>query len=209
MSPTTPPGKRLDLPDAEVWLCEGWLDRDEAARLFEALVAGTAWRQEPIRMFGRTVMQPRLLAWHGDPGATYTYSGVCHEPEPWTPALSSVRERLLPVAGDFNSVLLNLYRDGRDRMGWHADDERELGPEPVIASVSLGETRRFLLRHRTRRELDTVAIALAAGDLLVMKGATQHRWKHAVPGTARPVGSRLNLTFRRIHAALRSGKPFA
>ncbi|MEB3187479.1 MAG: alpha-ketoglutarate-dependent dioxygenase AlkB [bacterium] len=209
MSPTTPPGKRLDLPDAEVWLCEGWLARDEAARLFEALVAATAWRQEPIRMFGRTVMQPRLLAWHGDPDATYTYSGVCHEPEPWTPDLSSVRERLLPVAGDFNSVLLNLYRDGRDRMGWHADDERELGPEPVIASVSLGETRRFLLRHRTRRELDTVAIALSAGDLLVMKGATQHRWKHAVPGTAMSVGSRLNLTFRRIHPALRGGKPLA
>ncbi len=192
------PGISLDLPEAEIWLFERFLDVDEAQGLLEVLVATTPWCQEPIRMFGREILQPRLIAWHGDPGATYTYSGARHEPAPWTPPLESIRDRLLPITGPFNSVLCNLYRDGRDRMGWHADDEPELGPSPKIASVSLGATRSFLLKHDIRKDLETVRILLASGSLLVMQGPTQRCWKHAVPGTLRPVGPRLNLTFRNV-----------
>jgi alkylated DNA repair dioxygenase AlkB len=139
---------------------------------------------------------PRLVAWHGDPGTAYTYSGTLHEPLPWTPVLQSIRDRVQGLTGhSFNSVLLNRYRDGRDGMGWHADDERELGRDPVIASVSLGATRRFKLRHRRLREA-VATIGLAHGDLLLMAGPTQHAYVHAVPKTTRPVDERVNLTFR-------------
>ena len=192
------PGSLQDLPGADIRLIERFLNLDEAKGLFEVLVATTSWRQEPIRMFGKEVLQPRLVAWHGDPGAVYTYSGARHEPVPWTPPLEMIRDRLLPITGPFNSVLCNLYRDGLDRMGWHADDEPALGPEPLIASVSLGAARTFLLKHRTRKDLGTIKVVLTSGSLLVMQGLTQRDWKHAVPGTRRPVGPRLNLTFRNV-----------
>jgi len=170
----------------------------EAAQLFDDLRRQIDWRQEEILMFGRRVPVPRRVAWHGDPGASYTYSGTEHHPLPWTPALERVRARVTGLTGvDFNAVLLNLYRDGRDGMGWHADDEPELGRNPVIASVSLGATRRFCLRHRRRREL-RVDLPLAHGSLLLMSGATQHHWVHALPKTAAAVGERINLTFRRL-----------
>jgi len=156
------------------------------------------WRQEAILLFGARHAVPRLVAWHGDPGATYRYSGVDHHPLPWTDTLAAIRERVESLSGHrFNSVLLNLYRDGRDGMGWHADDEPELGPEPVIASVSLGATRRFRMRHRRHRDR-VLTIDLAHGSLLLMQGPTQHHWLHSVPKTSRPVGERINLTFRRI-----------
>jgi len=166
---------------------------------------GIDWQSEEIVIFGEKRRVPRLVAWHGDPGASYLYSGVRHEPRPWTPALDRIRDRIgarlagsgSPVAVTFNSVLLNLYRDGRDGMGWHADDEPELGTEPVIASVSLGAVRRFVLRHRRRRD-QKLDLALPGGSLLVMHGATQRCWVHAVPKTVRPVSERINLTFRRI-----------
>ncbi len=149
-------------------------------------------------IFGRPRLVPRLVAWHGDPGATYTYSGTPHEPLPWTPALEQVRRRVQELSGlQFNAVLLNLYRDGRDGMGWHADDEPELGPDPAIASVSLGAVRRFCLRHRRRKGLRT-DLSLPHGSLLLMTGATQGHWVHALPKTAVPVGERINLTFRRV-----------
>jgi alkylated DNA repair dioxygenase AlkB len=146
------------------------------------------------------VAEPGLTAWHGDPGCTYRYSGRLFEPNPFTAELRALRERLREFLGhDFNTVLANLYRDGRDSMGWHSDDERELGPrapdDVVIASVSLGASRRFVLRHR-RRPAERHAFALGGGDLLVMGGTTQRRWQHAVPKTSVPVGPRLNLTFR-------------
>ena len=188
----------ITIPDGEVELVNRFLDPMTADRLQESIMAGTSWRQDPIRMFGRTIPQPRLVAWHGDPGAVYTYSRLRHEPEPWTHPLLEIRKRLVDAVGTFNSVLLNVYRDGRDHMGWHSDDEPELGEYPVIASVSLGATRRFVLKHRTRRDLRPVAIALESGSLLVMRGGTQNHWRHMVPATARPVGPRLNLTFRTI-----------
>ena len=143
-------------------------------------------------------MQPRLVAWFGDPGAAYTYSGLQLVPEPWSERLGSLRARTEGAAGHpFNSVLCNLYRDGNDSMGLHADAEPELGPNPVIASVSLGATRRFVLRHAKDRG-ERLDLDLAGGSLLVMSGTTQHFWRHGVPKQKKITDSRINLTFRRI-----------
>jgi alkylated DNA repair dioxygenase AlkB len=177
----------------------GFLAAADADRAFAALRDEAAWRQESIAMFGRRVSLPRLTAWHGDPGAVYTYSGLRNEPRPWTPALAELRERLAERLGiRFDSVLLNWYRGGADAMGWHADDEPELGRDPTIASLSLGTTRTFELEHRGDRE--RVALALEHGSLLVMAGATQHHWRHRVPKQPRLTGDRINLTFRVIVA---------
>jgi alkylated DNA repair dioxygenase AlkB len=189
--------RSLDLPDADIRYLAQAFPPPEADRLFGALRQRIEWHGEEVVIFGQRRAVPRRVAWHGDPGARYTYSGVAHEPLAWTAELREVLARVESLAGQrFNSVLLNLYRDGRDGMGWHADDEPELGREPVIASVSLGATRRFRLRHRRHRE--TTAIDLEHGSLLLMRGPTQHHWVHAVPKTARPVGERINLTFRQV-----------
>lgn len=170
----------------------------EADRLLAELRQTIDWQQEEIVIFGRPRQVPRLVAWHGDPGAVYTYSGTRHLPSPWTPALQCIRDRVAVLAGArFNSVLLNLYRSGADGMGWHADDEAELGANPVIGSVSLGATRRFCLRHRRRRD-QTMEVSLTHGSVLCMSGATQHHWLHAVPKTRMAVGERINLTFRQV-----------
>jgi alkylated DNA repair dioxygenase AlkB len=188
--------QRFDLPDAEVNLWSQAFAPDEADEQFSALRSRSNWRQEEILIFGERRRVPRLVAWHGDPGATYTYSGTAHEPLPWTVELLAIRARVEAFSGyHYNSVLLNLYRDGRDGMGWHADDEPELGRDPVIASVSLGATRRFCLRHRRHKDLK-LDLLLPHGSLLCMSGATQHHWVHALPKTRRPVGERINLTFR-------------
>lgn len=159
---------------------------------------GLAWAPHRVRLFGREHLTPRLCAWYGDADVRYAYSGQTLDPLPWTPALADLRVRIESALGrSFNSVLCNLYRDGADCMGWHSDDEASLGPRPVIASLSLGATRRFALRHR-RRAHPSVSLALAHGDLLVMGGDTQHHWQHALPRTHRPVGARINLTFRAV-----------
>lgn len=181
-----PPGFRY-LPG---WLEDpaGWFDR-----LWDAL----DWRAQEIVLFGRPVMQPRLVAWYADEGVRYRYSGITLEPSPWPPALDALRRRLDEAFGTrFNSVLCNAYRDGRDSMGWHADDERELGPRPVIASVNLGATRRF--RIRPRGGGDSLGLDLEAGSVLMMTGSSQRDYQHAVPKTRRPVGPRINLTFREV-----------
>ena len=153
------------------------------------------WQQHDITLFGRTVPQPRLLAWIGD--GPYRYSGRTYAPGPWTPTLRAVKARVEATVGQrFDAVLCNRYRDGQDSMGRHSDDEPELGP--VIASVSLGAVRTFVLRHR--HEPRVHRLPLAPGSLLVMAGATQRDWTHALPKTARPVGERINLTFRTLVA---------
>jgi alkylated DNA repair dioxygenase AlkB len=173
-----------------------FLSPEEADELFATLKARTAWRQERSA-FGHPF--PRLTAYHADPGVTYAYSGVEHESVPWPDYLAEVRRRIEEVAGAaFNSLLLNYYRGGQDSVGWHADDEPELGPDPVVPSVSLGGVRRFVLRHnrtREKREFD-----LGHGSLLLMGGTCQRFWKHAVPKTSAPVAERINLTFRNILA---------
>ncbi len=171
----------------------GWVD--DADRLFDQLRGDICWEQHTIRLYGRTVPTPRLTAWMGD--SAYRYSGIVNMPAPWPEALAELRERLRKHLGvDFNSCLANLYRDGTDSMGYHSDDEPELGPRPTIASISLGDRRRFLLRHRTTRE--RWSWDLGHGDLLVMRDESQRDYAHAVPKTSRPVGPRMNLTFRRF-----------
>jgi len=188
----------LGLPDASVRLARGWLAAGDAATLMQAVRRQVPWEVHRIRLFGREVDSPRLSCWIGDPGTAYRYSGKVFEPHPWPPALADLRQRIQDdLARPFNSVLANLYRSGTDAMGWHSDNEPELGPEPVIASLSLGASRRFVLRHRTGATLK-VSVDLEPGSLLVMAGRTQERWKHALPRTARPVGERINLTFRYI-----------
>jgi alkylated DNA repair dioxygenase AlkB len=200
-SPSSRPAAvELDLPDGEARYWRDAFDDFEASRLLRELREGILWKGEDILMFGRRVPVPRLVAWHGDPGARYSYSGTMHEPLPWTRVLMAIRDRVAELTGAaYNAVLLNLYRDGRDGMGWHADDEPELGPNPVIASVSLGATRRFRLRHRRRKGL-RLELPLAHGSVLCMSGATQHHWVHALPKTGAEVGERINLTYRLVRA---------
>lgn len=181
-------------------LVRDFISRDETGPLFEALRAAVPFREHTIRIMGREVLEPRLSAWVGDPEATYTYSGIRNEPLPWPSVLAALRPRVSQAADEaFNGVLCNLYRDGRDSMGFHADDEPELGPEPVIASLSLGAVRRFQLRHR-RDKRDRLDLDLPNGSLLLMRGPLQRRYRHAVPKEASVTGARINLTFRHIRS---------
>jgi alkylated DNA repair dioxygenase AlkB len=186
--------------DAHAWPCA------EADALLAALRAEIPWERHRLKLFGREIDAPRLSCWIGDAGAVYTYSGVRFEPRPWTPTTAILRDDLAARLGlRFNSVLANLYRDGCDTLGWHSDDEPELGREPVIASLSLGAPRTFHLRSRAppRTEL---ALELAHGSLLVMAGTTQRLFQHAVPRRARVDTGRINLTFRQIEQPARSAR---
>ncbi len=188
----------LPLPDGELAFDPYWIDAGSARVLFDELSAQIPWEIHRIRLFGREVDSPRLSCWIGDPDAAYTYSGTRFVPRPWPDALRPLRERLSREIGvAFNSVLANLYRDGSDSMGWHSDSEAELGPQPSIASLSLGATRRFVLKQRRDPSLK-LALDLPPGSLLVMRGDTQRHYRHALPRTAKPVGTRINLTFREI-----------
>ncbi len=188
----------LDVPGAEVSFCPRFLPLRDADRLFEEVTDTTPWRQEVIKLYGRESSVPRLTSWHGDAKSFYTYSNIAMEPESWSAPLLEIRALVEAEAGvRFNSVLCNLYRSGQDSVAWHSDDEVELGACPVIASVSLGDARRFQLRHRTQPELRR-QIDLPHGSLLVMRGLTQRHWKHQIPKTARPVGVRVNLTYRSV-----------
>jgi alkylated DNA repair dioxygenase AlkB len=184
-----------EVAQGRIYYDPNFLSNLEAERYFSNLRSTLPWQQERITMFGRSVLQPRLQAWHGD--VAYTYSGLTMSPHPWTPDLNELKARCEAIANvQFNSLLANLYRHGQDSMGWHQDNEPELGRNPVIASVNLGETRRFLLRNlhcKTQLEYE-----LSHGALLIMAGELQHHWKHAVPKTAKPKGERINLTFRHI-----------
>lgn len=187
--------ERLSFPGAELTWCPSFLDPLEASSLFDALLDEVPWSVHRIRMFGRWVDSPRRSCWMGDGEARYRYSGAVFEPVPWHPQLADLRSRLeAACSAGFNSVLLNHYRHGGDYMGWHSDDERELGPRPVIASLSLGATRRFRLRRRDDHRL-SADIPLSHGSLLVMAGDTQRLTQHALPKQA-GAGGRINLTFR-------------
>lgn len=183
--------------DGSAVLAPGFLTPDEADRLLVSVMAEVPWEATSLVMFGSEVAEPRLSAWLADDGIAYGYSGRTRNVHPWTGDLAALREQLVAHTGTrFNGVLVNLYRDGRDHMGWHADDETSLGPAPVIASVSLGAERRFDLRHRNSREV--VSCTLPHGSLLVMSGASQRRWTHRLPKTTRVAEPRVNLTFRLV-----------
>lgn len=181
--------------EARVW--RGFVPERDAQHCFDVLRVELAWHAEHISMYGRSIAVPRLVAWYGNADAVYTYSGVTHAPLPWHPLLLQLRDRISAVVhAHFNSVLANLYRNGADSMGWHADKEPELGPEPVIASLSFGATRVFKLQHnKTKQRVD---VALASGDLLLMAGVLQRCWRHSLPKTTVAVGERINLTYRFI-----------
>ena len=197
----------IALPGAELSLDSSWLGPATADALFLALREQVSWETHRLRLFGREVDAPRLSCWIGDPEAIYTYSRARFVPHPWPASLLPVRERLArELETPMNSVLANRYRDGRDSMGWHSDDEPELGPQPLIASLSLGATRRFVLRQR-RDSRQKLALDLPHGSLLTMRGPTQAQWQHALPRTARPVGERINLTFRHVSAATTASAP--
>jgi alkylated DNA repair dioxygenase AlkB len=198
MADSTP--QFLDLPDSDVAFFPAFFSGSDADRLLQELGETTAWRQESIKLYGKPVDIPRLTAWYGDAGAGYTYSGIANVPLPWTPTLLEVKRAVEEPSGVvFNSVLLNRYRTGKDSVSWHSDDEKEFGENPVIASVSFGDTRTFQFRHKKRKQLKA-SVELTHGSLLIMRGATQHNWLHQIPKTSRDVGERINLTFRVVRA---------
>lgn len=186
------------LPDCRLSYRPGFLSPARADALMGHLLESVPWRQDSITLFGKTHPQPRLTALYGEAGKSYSYSGITMHPLPFTPALQELKNSVEAACGqNFSTVLVNLYRDGRDSNGWHADNEPELGPALVIASLSLGATRAFHLKHRRLKD-QRVKLQLEAGSLLLMAGETQMHWLHQVPKTSRPVGPRINLTFRKI-----------
>jgi alkylated DNA repair dioxygenase AlkB len=194
--------ERVEMPDADVSILRDLMLFDGYDRIFERLRDETVWQQQEMRFYGKPVLQPRLTAWYGDPERTYIYSGIRNIPLPWTNLLLSLRRCVEEVCEcTFNSVLLNYYRSGNDSMGFHSDNERELGPMPVIASLSLGEARVFVFKHSKRNDLPAVRVPLKSGTLLLMKGPTQRFWKHAINKERPMAGGRINLTFRHIYTA--------
>lgn len=184
-------------PAGKLLLIDSFLAPAVATPLAEALRGGLDWAQRPIMMFGREVLQPRLTAFHGDPNVAYTYSGKTMKAVPWTEDLAALRDHISEFSGQaFNSVLCNFYRDGQDSMGWHADNEPELGLNPLIASLSFGARRRFQLKSRLGSQ--RLELELGHGSLLLMGGDCQHHWLHQLPKTRRPLAWRLNLTFRTV-----------
>ena len=191
--------EHFSIADAELWYYERAFDLSESNNHLSALLADTPWRQETISLYGRTVPVPRLRAWYADNHAELRYSGMTLSPLPMTATLEAIRERVVSIAGQgFNSVLVNLYRDGNDSVGWHSDDEPEFGPRPVIASVSFGAVREFQMKHREDLT-QSVKIALGHGSCLVMGQGVQAHWQHQLPKRKAVTDARINLTFRNIY----------
>jgi alkylated DNA repair dioxygenase AlkB len=184
--------------DGEVGLYNDYLDEKTAGTFFAIFKNTIAWRQDAIRIYGRSVDIPRLTAWYAVAGKSYRYSGITLQPQSWTCDLLVLREQLQQfLEADFNSVLLNYYRNGNDRVGWHSDDERDLAKNSTIAAISLGTARRFLIRHKHHKE-EKIELMLKAGSLLIMQGSTQQYWQHCVPPAKRIAEPRISLTFRMI-----------
>jgi alkylated DNA repair dioxygenase AlkB len=191
--------QRLAMQDAEVYLFRTLSLPEPAGQLLAQLIHETPWRAQDIVVWGKKYPQPRLVAWYGDPGKSYTYSSIKFTSLPWTGLLLSLKHCIESVTCEvFNSVLLNYYRNHRDSMGMHSDDEPELGAQPVIASLSLGEQRTLVFKHKISKDLKSVRLVLPSGSLLLMKGDTQKCWKHGINKEEKPLGARVNLTFRKI-----------
>ena len=190
----------VSMPDADVSILYDLDTHASYDAIFKTLHRDSKWQQRRMWMYGRWVDQPRLTAWHGDPARVYKYSGIKEIPMPWTDTLRELKRRVEDCTDEqFNSVLLNLYRDQNDSMGFHSDDEKELGPEPAIASLSFGATRTFIFKHKARKDLKPVSIPLQEGSVLMMRGKTQRFWKHAINRETQVCGPRINLTFRKIY----------
>ncbi|MBP6758483.1 MAG: alpha-ketoglutarate-dependent dioxygenase AlkB [Flavobacterium sp.] len=188
----------LNLPDAEIIYYPHFFDKKEADVIFAELKKDIPWQQDDICVYGKIHPQPRLTALFGNEGKPYSYSNIKMQPHSWTMLLQKIKSHIETVVEtDFTTVLLNYYRDGKDSNGWHADNEKELGINPIIASVSFGAERVFQLKHNSIPGLKQ-NILLEHGSLLLMKGTTQHCWKHQIPKTSKPIGERINLTFRVI-----------
>jgi len=183
--------------DGSALLYHEFINASRASGVFHQLMKDTPWEQRNIVVFGKQHREPRLSAWHSESHISYTYSGIRRSPSPWTPVLRELRDACADTAGTtFNAVLVNLYRDGNDGVGWHADNESSNGREPTIASLSFGSSRRFDFRHRESKE--TIRVQLDPGSLLIMSGLSQHCWLHQLPRTKRVTEPRINLTFRRV-----------
>ena len=187
-----------ELPDATIKYYPNFIKAKEADKLFELLIDQIPWRNDPITLFGKTYPQPRMTSLHGHTTDSYGYSNIVMQPNPMSKPLLDIEKKLKAFTDEtFTTVLLNLYRDGNDSNGWHADNEKELGENPVIASVSFGAERFFHLKHRNKKDL-RIKIPLTSGSLLFMEGETQKYWLHQIAKTSRKVGPRINLTFRKI-----------
>lgn len=187
----------IELKEPDLELIDHFFQKNESDYFFDYFSKVLNWKQESIFLFGKKQVQPRLTALYGD--ASYAYSGITMHPEPWNAELLKVKHKLEIHCGTtFNAVLCNLYRNGADSMGWHSDDEKELGSNPLIASVSFGAARKFQMKHKTDTSISIINTELTNGSLLVMKGSTQHFWKHAVPKQKYVTEPRINLTFRKI-----------
>lgn len=189
----------FDLIDAQVSYVPAFIGFEEANKLFEKLLLQVNWQQDDIVVFGKKYQQPRLTALYGNDGKSYSYSSLTMFPNKWNSLLTYIKEKVEDfMKVKFTTVLLNYYRDGNDSNGWHADNEKELGKNPIIASVSFGAKRVFQMKHNSIKE-QKFKIELEHGSLLIMKGTTQHFWKHQIPKSAKNVGPRINLTFRIIN----------
>lgn len=185
--------------NASLYWQPGFLRGQQADKDFAELTESARWQQGQIQMWGKTVSEPRLSAFYGDRGTMYQYSGRPMAAMPWLSTLLTIKPPIETLCQTyFNAAFCNLYRGGQDAMGWHSDDETTLGKQPVIASISLGQTRRFLLRHKQQKSLQHEFL-LGHGDLLIMAGDTQQYWQHSVAKTAKAVGPRINITYRYIH----------
>lgn len=197
-----PYSQNLAPVDGELYLIKQFYSYTEADSLFQQLLTELAWQEESIFLYGRWVKVPRLMCWYGDKHASYQYSHVVHQPLPWITSLKTIQQLVENISGyRFNSVLGNLYRDGNDSMGCHADDEPELGKNPVIASLSLGDSR--LLKFKHPQQKITLDVPLEHGDLLIMAGTLQNHWQHSLPKTRLKKSARINLTFRTIFSSSR------
>lgn len=185
------------IPDGEYLHIDNFFSKKESDNYFEYLKQNVYWQQESMNIYGKKVLFPRLTAWYGDNDKAYTFSGITLNPNPWFPDLMKIKNKIEKIAlVDFNSVLLNMYRDGNDSISWHSDSEPELGKNPVIASVNFGDSRVFQLRHKITKE--KIEIELNHGSVLIMQGELQHFWLHQVPKTKLNKKERINLTFRVI-----------
>jgi alkylated DNA repair dioxygenase AlkB len=188
----------LNLPDAEIIYFPTFLKKEEADAIYNELIQNIPWQQDEITVYGKKHLQPRLTALYGNEGKPYSYSNIVMQPHPWTSLLQKIKSHIESVSKtNFTTVLLNYYRNGSDGNGWHADNEKELGTNPIIASLSLGAERTFQLKHNSDSTLKK-SLILEHGSLLLMQGTTQHFWKHQIPKTTKPIGPRINLTFRMI-----------